>query len=201
MSSRGPARRSDDDRVRVAVHAEPPLVRAGLRGLLAFHDQLVVVDAERLGAVDVVLVDPSRTTASEMADLVAWVRERDARLVAWSWREPQQRPRLGGEELPWVGKDADGSGLAQVLLAAARRTPTAPAPPTASDPTGEELSPREQEVLVLVAQGLSNREVAAHLFVTTNTVKTYVRTAYRKIGAHNRTQATRWVMAQRELDT
>ena len=53
----------------------------------------------------------------------------------------------------------------------------------------EPLSEREIEVLQLIAQGLSNREVGERLFLTLNTVKAHTRTIYSKLGANNRTQA------------
>ncbi len=56
----------------------------------------------------------------------------------------------------------------------------------------EALSPREMEVIELVCCGLSNQEIAAKLYVSMNTVKTYVRGAYRKIGADSRSRAVIW---------
>jgi len=53
----------------------------------------------------------------------------------------------------------------------------------------EPLSEREMEVLDLVAQGLSNREIAERLFVTVGTVKTHVHNIYGKLGVRGRTQA------------
>ena len=57
---------------------------------------------------------------------------------------------------------------------------------------GHGLSAREAEVLVLIAQGLSNQEIADRAFLSINSVKTYVRSAYRKIGVERRTQAVIW---------
>lgn len=54
------------------------------------------------------------------------------------------------------------------------------------------LSRREAETLVLVCQGLTNSDIAARLGLTLNTVKSYLRTAYRKIGAARRPEAVRW---------
>jgi LuxR family maltose regulon positive regulatory protein len=53
----------------------------------------------------------------------------------------------------------------------------------------EPLSEREIEVLQLIAQGLSNREVGDRLYLTINTVKAHSRTIYSKLGVNNRTQA------------
>jgi NarL family two-component system response regulator LiaR len=51
------------------------------------------------------------------------------------------------------------------------------------------ITQRELEILTLVAQGLSNREIATQLFVSENTVKTHCARAFNKLGAARRTQA------------
>lgn len=51
------------------------------------------------------------------------------------------------------------------------------------------LSPRERAVLTLFSQGFTNDQTAAHLNVSSNTVKTYATRAFAKLGAHNRSQA------------
>lgn len=56
------------------------------------------------------------------------------------------------------------------------------------------LSDREIQVLALVARGFSNDEIAQHTYLTVNTVKTYIRSAYRKIGAPTRSQAAVWAL-------
>ncbi|QEE29993.1 winged helix-turn-helix transcriptional regulator [Terriglobus albidus] len=51
------------------------------------------------------------------------------------------------------------------------------------------ITPREMEILELVAAGLSNREIAERLFVSENTVKTHCSRVFGKLGAERRTQA------------
>jgi LuxR family maltose regulon positive regulatory protein len=53
----------------------------------------------------------------------------------------------------------------------------------------EPLSERELEVLQLLAQGLTNPEIASRLFLSLNTVKAHTRNIYGKLDAHSRTQA------------
>ena len=67
-------------------------------------------------------------------------------------------------------------------------TPTSFAPNTARQQTLG-ITARELEILNLVALGLSNREIAAQLFVSENTVKTHCSRAFDKLGAARRTQA------------
>lgn len=57
---------------------------------------------------------------------------------------------------------------------------------------GEGLSDRESEILALIAQGKSNAEIAKLTYLSPNTVKSYIRTVYRKIDVGSRTQAVLW---------
>ena len=83
----------------------------------------------------------------------------------------------------------------QRLLSAATRSP-GPAEPQAavapSAPDADDLTPREAEVLRLIAGGQSNREIARTLFVSEATVKTHVNRIFAKTGSRDRAQATRY---------
>jgi DNA-binding NarL/FixJ family response regulator len=57
------------------------------------------------------------------------------------------------------------------------------------------LTPREAEVLGLIAEGLRNAEIATALFIGETTVKTHINNAFAKIGVRNRTEATRYAQA------
>src|SRR5215212_2312469 len=81
------------------------------------------------------------------------------------------------------------------LLTALEQAASSATPPTAELP--EPLSERELEVLILIAAGKSNRRIAQELFVTAGTVKTHIRSIYRKLDAHSRTQA---LVRARELN-
>ena len=54
------------------------------------------------------------------------------------------------------------------------------------------ITPRELEILELIAQGMSNREIAEKLFVSENTVKTHSSRVFDKLGAKRRTQAVQF---------
>ncbi len=75
-------------------------------------------------------------------------------------------------------------------LLAAATSGAKPAPAPASLP--DELTPREAEVLSLIARGLSNREIADTLVVSEATVKTHVNHVFAKIGARDRAQAVHY---------
>ncbi|GHD50472.1 response regulator transcription factor [Streptomyces galbus] len=66
----------------------------------------------------------------------------------------------------------------------------APPPPPSEPPDG--LTAREAEVLVLIAEGLSNHEIAQKLHVSTATVKTHINNLFAKIGTKDRAQAVRY---------
>jgi DNA-binding NarL/FixJ family response regulator len=91
-------------------------------------------------------------------------------------------------------------GVQQRLLSAAARAPgvpgvsAAPGTPGAGASAGadDELTPREAEVLRLIAAGQSNREIARTLFVSEATVKTHVNRIFAKTGSRDRAQATRY---------
>jgi DNA-binding NarL/FixJ family response regulator len=90
----------------------------------------------------------------------------------------------------------------QRLLSAATRSPKpteAPAPgraaaqsPDQAPPGAEDLTPREVDVLRLIAAGQSNREIARTLFVSEATVKTHVNRIFAKTGSRDRAQAIRY---------
>jgi DNA-binding NarL/FixJ family response regulator len=74
-------------------------------------------------------------------------------------------------------------------LAALQRTETAaPALPPSAAISSESLSPREKEVLTLVAEGRSNKAIADALFVSPNTIKTHVASLLHKLHADSRAQ-------------
>lgn len=107
---------------------------------------------------------PKTLNALELVDALARVHAGEVVVIA---ADPDKDPDLG----------SGGSGDV-----AAREWP------------GREfgLTPRESEVLALIAQGLSNKEIAARTYLSMNTVKTYIRSAYRRIGVETRAQAVRW---------
>ena len=94
-------------------------------------------------------------------------------------------------------------GVQRRLLSAAASRPTQPPAPAASPPGpaasppgpagGEDdLTPREAEVLRLIAAGQSNREIARTLYVSEATVKTHVNRIFAKTGSRDRVQAMRY---------
>jgi NarL family two-component system response regulator LiaR len=67
--------------------------------------------------------------------------------------------------------------------------PASPFAPNTAQQQSLGITPRELEILTLIARGLSNREIATQLFVSENTVKTHCSRTFNKLGATRRTQA------------
>jgi len=107
--------------------------------------------------------------------------------------------------LGYLTKDATRAEIGRAVLAAAagqavldpevqRRLLSAAvrAPAAAAESSEDDLTPREAEVLRLIAAGKSNREIARALFVSEATVKTHVNRIFAKTGSRDRSQATRY---------
>jgi DNA-binding NarL/FixJ family response regulator len=158
---------------------------------------------------DVVLYDAIGLVPGDRTDLRMLVDTTTARLFVIS---RDLRPGLAALA---VAAGADGHFSLRVddekILAAIESTVTEPrlgdagdSPVIGSDDaaagmdvvgTDRGLSPREAQFLGLIGQGWSNSEIVEELHLSPATVKTCIRTAYRKIGARNRAQAASWAVA------
>jgi DNA-binding NarL/FixJ family response regulator len=191
--------------VRVAIELPASAARA-LRTLLRPHLQrveLLVGDAPYADA-DLVLVDPYDDDHALRSDLLT--RDRGplryavltsgpmVETLMWLLLESALEGRLVG----WIGPDLSPAVIVDALERMARgevviTTRTGTRQPR-TDP--EQLTQRELDVLRLVARGHSNREISTLLALSPNTVKTYIRLAYRRIGVESRSQAVLWAVAQ-----
>ena len=82
-----------------------------------------------------------------------------------------------------------GSALAPDMTDKLKQSSYRDQPSESHEESADKLSPREQEVLDLVVNGLSNKEIAEKLFITETTVKLHVTNIYRKLGVKSRSQA------------
>jgi DNA-binding NarL/FixJ family response regulator len=183
------------------VHQQPPSVAVvshqevlgkGLVAMLAEHPgRAVIVDASD---ADVVLYDVLGLHRTDGADLDEILGRDTVTVVAIS---RDLRPDLRARALAkgahgWVSMSARSDELIDAVEAAAWGAPL----PGPGDRLGRDvgLTDREVEVLALVTQGLSNNEIADRLFLSINSVKSYIRSAYAKIGVRSRTQAVAWCL-------
>jgi DNA-binding NarL/FixJ family response regulator len=185
--------------LRVAVRAADPAARAELERLLAAQEGLrVVPDSGRrpVSEPDVLVVAEGRGLTAGDTEAGSW----GAPAVVCISEDPGAVGRLVAAGLrAWalLGPSADGPRLAEAARAVHRglvvlQPPLAPGWFPARPPGGgPRLTPREREVLSLLAQGLGNKQIAWELEVSEHTVKYHVSSLYAKLGASSRTEALR----------
>ena len=204
--------------IQAIVVAPYAAVRAGLRALLADAPDIDVV-AEASGSGDleqqvatlraqVVVADPAASDTGRLLSLLAttdlsavWLSESrealahvaNAGLNGWAWLPRQAE---GGEIAGAVRAAAAGLAVidraaASELIARGAAAGLAPGHEalTASNDDNDVLTPREREVLQLIANGLPNKVIAVRLGVSLHTVKFHVASILSKLDAESRTEA------------
>jgi len=177
-------------RVRIVSHQE--VLGRGLVAMLDLHPQRsLVTDGDD---ADVVLYDVLGMHVVDGADLARLVSETAAVILAVSRDlRPDLRARaLAAGAHAWISMSVDSDQLIEAVEAAAAGRELPGRVDRLGGQTG--LTPREVEVLSLIAQGMSNMEVAERLYLSINSVKTYIRSAYAKIGATSRSRAVAWCL-------
>jgi DNA-binding CsgD family transcriptional regulator len=120
--------------------------------------------------------------------------------LATSW--PRAVPVSWGRRSAWQALSQVRSGQAVIDPAVQHHLVEAIADAPARRPSGQQpgpglpggLTPREAEVLSLIADGLTNAEIAARLMVSETTVKSHINHLLAKIGARDRVQAVRYAL-------
>jgi DNA-binding NarL/FixJ family response regulator len=212
------ARRAGGARlIRVLIADDQRVVREGLTMLVGLIDGVEVVGAAADGVEaverarrdrpDVVLMD-LRMPELDGAEATRRIREAlpDTQvLVLTTYADDESLfPALQAGARGYLTKDASAEEIERAINAvAAGRTHLDPAiqqrlvaavvdAPVAPASLPNDLTPREAEVLKLIAAGLSNAEIAAALVVSGATVKTHVSHVFAKTGARDRAQAVRY---------
>jgi DNA-binding NarL/FixJ family response regulator len=203
--------------IRVLIVDDDQLMRAGLRGVLSSDEGIEVVGEEgdgrdaayrtRMVKPDIVLMDvrmPDLDGISATREVLAAFPE--VKVVILTTFEQDDYifgalsagasgfllKRTAPEDLlAAIHTIAAGDSLLSpsVTSRVIERMAQQPAPDRSVDTRVEELTPREREVLELVARGLSNGEIAATLVIEESTVKTHVKRVLAKLGARDRVQA------------
>ncbi len=207
--------------IRLLLVDDHEIVRRGLRELLEANDDLVVVAEagtleEALGvdvhAIDVAVLDVRLPDGSGV-DLCRDLRERRAdlnclMLTSFADAEALAASVIAGAR-GYVLKNVRGDALVEdVRRVAAGELLLSPEQierarerlrrQITEDMRLESLSPQERRILELLAEGLSNREIAAEMFLAEKTVKNYVSNLLAKLGFQRRTEAA--LFAQRYQD-
>jgi DNA-binding NarL/FixJ family response regulator len=179
--------------IAVGVYDEPELIVSGIDGMLALHGRVVTMAPDGpTRPVDVVLCDPigRAVQIEEYLGLVAAITLAPVLVFTWSKSPSSVRRSLAAGARGYLSKAVSGADLVAAVHAVHRGESVTPAVGRASHAVA--LSVRETEVLDLICRGMSNLEIADQLFVSVNSVKTYVRQIYQKIGATRRAQAVAW---------
>ena len=186
--------------VRLAIVSDFELVIAGVKGMLSAHgDRVVVVplpaQVSMSTDVDVVLWDPSVRPAGGGVELLK-LAGRSATLVAFDWTaesasvDPERPEPVTGH----LSKSLTAWELVEAVEAVRDHRDVGGRAESGHWPGEHGLTRREAEVLALIAQGLSNQEIADAVYLSINSVKSHIRTAYRKLGVTRRSQAVGWVL-------
>ncbi|MFI7020514.1 response regulator [Streptomyces sp. NPDC050164] len=194
--------------VHILIVDDHPVVRFGLRGMLETYDDLRVVgeagsgdEAIVLAAAtrpDVVLMD-LRMPGTDGATATARIRQEHPgiRVLVLTTYEGDADilPAIEAGATGYLLKDTPIGILTDAIRAAARGESVL-APPVAARlvthmqaPAREQLTPREVQVLGLVARGLSNGEIGRQLYIGEATVKTHLLRTFVKLGVNDRTAA------------
>ncbi len=197
--------------IRVLIAEDHPVVRKGLVDLVGGAADIEVVgaagDGEEAVALalelepDVVLMDLSMPGMGGVEATRAVLAERPGvRVVALTAFSDRRRvlEALDAGAIGYLLKDVEPGELFEAVRAAARgESPLAPKAASAllsdrSERREPELSPREEEVLALVAEGLPNKLIARRLEIAEKTVKAHLTSVFAAIGVSDRTQAALW---------
>jgi DNA-binding NarL/FixJ family response regulator len=193
--------------LRLAIVNDYEIVVAGVAAMLAPHaDRVEVVELDSsmpvASDVDLVLYDSFGQVQGDGMDLERLLNGTDARVVVFSWNVQKDlvERALKRGAAGYLSKSLSAEEVVDALEQVARGEVVMPVDERVEHRSGDwpgrehGLTEREAEVLALITQGLSNQEIAERTYLSINSVKTYIRTAYRKIGVARRSQAVVWGM-------
>ena len=194
--------------IRLAIVDDYEVVVRGLAEMLADHgDDLRVVQLTSqypvVEPVDIALYDTFAQTQGDGPDVGALLANPAVRRVVvytWNVEERLVRESLELGVAGYLSKALTGPELVEALKQVHAGTqvvapePVPERPPFESGYPGraEGLTMREAEVIALITQGLSNAEIATRASLSINSVKSYIRASYRKMGVTSRTNAVLW---------
>lgn len=197
--------------IRVLVVDDHAMVRAGLTTLLEAEGDIAVVGSAGDGAAavdaaadslpDVVLMDLSMPVvdgAEATRRVLAAVPDTKVVVLTSFSDRARVSEALAAGAVGYQLKDCEPAELlGAVRAAAAGNVPLDPrvARVLLPDPTGrpaDVLSPREREVLRLVAAGMANKQIARALGISERTVKAHLGKVFRQLGVVDRTSAALW---------
>lgn len=189
----------------MAVANDYAVVVAGVAAALApYGDRVTVVELDSrmplASKVDVLLYDTFGQIQADDIDLEEISQGLAERVVAFTWNvQPDLVKRaLEAGVAGYIAKSVTAEELVDLIERVHAGEQVVPQVDESVENFGtwpgreHGLTDREAEVLALITQGYSNDEIAKHVYLGINTVKTHIRKAYRKIGATRRAEAVLW---------
>jgi DNA-binding NarL/FixJ family response regulator len=183
--------------LRVAVISKYSLIRVGLAQLVhAASDRAIVVDTSsqdgHLQHVDVVLYDLAGLAADENVNDLKHLLRGKIPVVGLA-RDGREHLDEGAKALGVATILPERVTAPELITHLERVTGRIPSRRAPERPSLERvLTEREREILRLIGTGMTNGQIAEHLFLSINSVKTYVRSGYKKIGVGTRSEAVLW---------
>jgi NarL family two-component system response regulator LiaR len=213
MSDEEKAAPLESQKITVLIVDDHPIVRQGLRTLLELQEDIVVIGEAVNGRIavdltarlkpDVVLMDlvmPELDGISATRQISAMQQATQVIALTSFVEDDKVIPAIQAGAVSFLLKDVAPNDLMEAIRAAyhgeARLHPTVmrklmkqvAAQPVAPQHIAPDLTEREMEVLRQVAEGLSNREIAARLVISEKTVKTHISSLLSKLGQADRTR-------------
>jgi DNA-binding NarL/FixJ family response regulator len=195
----------------VALVDDYDVVLAGVAKMLdRYRDRVVVaeIDANEPleDVVDILLYDTfaqAESDSAEVGRLVANEKARHVVIYTWNFHPDLVTTARDQGAHGYLSKTLPARELVAALEAVHAGEIVISDPPARASAAlgldwpgrGEGLTDRESEILALITQGRSNAEVVNLTHLSPNTVKSYIRNVYRKIGVSSRTQAVLWGVA------
>jgi len=196
--------------IRVALVNDDEVVVRGLDAMLRSYAQRVEVVQLAAGkqvtsSVDVALYDTfgmGQGNGTAVKRLVDNPRIRNVAVYTWNFQPWLTRETLALGVKGYLSKSLPASKLVEALVAiSSGKVVVSPSAGRSAlvggDWPGREegLTAREAEVLSLITMGLSNQEIAERTMLSLNSIKSYIRSAYRKIDVDSRSKAVLWGIA------
>jgi DNA-binding NarL/FixJ family response regulator len=185
----------------VDVVGEAGSVGDAIAGIRSSHPDVVLLDVHMPdGGGLSVISGVGETTVRYLALSVSDAAEDVIAIIRAGARGYVTKTISAAELADAIRRVADGDvvfspRLAGFVLDAFRDTPVMPS----FDPELDQLTPRELDVLRLLARGYAYKEIAAQLFISVKTVETHASNVLRKLQLSNRHQLTRWAADRRML--
>ena len=185
----------------VEVLGEAADVESAVQGIRATHPEVVLLDVHLPGGGGKAVLDTIKPERPEVVFLALSVSDaaEDVIAVIRAGARGYVTKTISSDELAVaITRVRDGDAVFSPRLAGFVLDAFSGDPPaTVADPQLEQLSPREREVMRLIARGYTYKEIARQLSLSVKTVETHVSAVLRKLQLSSRHELTRWATERR----